>query len=217
MSRIVIIGGHGRVALRLAARLTGDGHAVTALCRNAAHRGAVAATGATPVVFDIEHADTDAIASQLAGHDAVVWSAGAGGGDAARTDAVDRAAALRSIDAAARAGVQRYVMVSYLGAGFDHGIAPEDDFFAYAQAKAAADAHLRASALDWTILGPGLLTDTAGSGRVADGRDADTGTPVSRDNVAAVAAAVLATPSTVRRTLDFVDGDVPVATFVGAG
>lgn len=215
MSRIVIIGGHGRVALQLSAHLTGCGHAVTALFRNAAHRDAVAGTGATPVVFDIEHAQTDAIAAQLAGHDAVVWSAGAGGGDPARTYAVDRDAAIRSIDAAAAAGVRRYVMVSYLGAGFDHGIAPDDGFFAYAQAKAAADTHLRESTLDWTILGPGLLTDDVGSGRVAEGRNADSGTPVSRANVAAVAAAVLDTPGTVGRTLDFVDGGTPIEAFVG--
>ncbi len=215
MSRIVIIGGHGRVALQLAKRLTGRGHTVTALFRNAAHREAVAATGATPVVFDIEHAETDAIAGQLAGHDAVVWSAGAGGGDPARTYAVDRDAAIRSIDAAAMAGVRRYVMVSYIGAGFDHGIAADDGFFAYAEAKAAADAHLRDSALDWTILGPGRLTDDAGSGRVAGGANAGSDAPVSRANVAAVAAAVLDTPGTVGRTLDFVDGDTPIEAFVG--
>lgn len=215
MSHIVIIGGHGRVALQLAERLTGRGHTVTALFRNAAHRDAVAATGATPLVFDIEHADPDAIARQLEGHDAVVWSAGAGGGDPARTYAVDRDAAIRSIDAAAAAGVRRYVMVSYLGAGFDHGLAPDDGFFAYAQAKAAADAHLRDSALDWTILGPGLLTDDVASGRVADGDTAGAGTPVSRGNVAAVAAAVLEAPDTRGRTLEFVDGDVPIEIFVG--
>lgn len=215
MSRIVIIGGHGRIALRLAARLSGQGHAVTALFRNPAHHDAVAATGATPVVFDIEHADVDDIARQLAGHDAVVWSAGAGGGNPTRTYAVDRDAAIRSMDAAAQAGVRRYVMVSYLGAGPDHGVPEDDGFFAYAQAKAAADAHLRASALDWTILGPGLLTDTAGSGRVADaGNGADTRTPTARDTVAHVAQAVLDTPGTIGRTLDFVDGDVPVEAFV---
>lgn len=113
------------------------------------------------------------------------------------------------------AGVRRYVMESYLGAGFDHGIAADDGFFAYAQAKAAADAHLRDSALDWTIPGPGRLTDDAGTGRVTSGRDPGTGTPVSRANVAAVAAAVLDAAGTVGRTLDFVDGDVPIETFVG--
>lgn len=216
MSRILIIGGHGRVAIRLSPRLVDAGHAVTALFRNAAHREAVAGTGATPRVFDIERADTAAIADVLVGHDAVVWSAGAGGGDPARTDAVDRDAAIRSIDAAAAAGVRRYVMVSYLGAGRDHGVAPEDGFFAYAQAKAAADAHLRASALDWTILGPGLLTDDAGSGCIAGSVGHDTRSATARDNVAQVAFEVLAMPDTIGRTIDFVDGDIPIRALLEA-
>lgn len=158
MSRILVIGGHGKVARLLTPLLVQGGHQVTALFRNPAHEDDVMADGATPVVFDIEHAQTDAIAAQLAGHDAVVWSAGAGGGDAARTYAVDRDAAIRSMHAAEQARVRRYVMVSYLGAGLEHGIGPDDAFFAYAQAKAAADAHLRSTTLDWTVLGPGRLT-----------------------------------------------------------
>ncbi len=216
MARIAIIGGHGKVALRLARHLVDVGHTVSALVRNTAHNDDVAATGAAPVLFDIEHADTAAIAAQLAGHDAVVWSAGAGGGDPARTVAVDRDAAIRSIDAAAVASVSRYVMVSYLGAGADHGLAPDDPFFAYADAKAAADAHLRASRLEWTILGPGRLTDDASTGRVAAAPAPGDDTPTSRGNVALVAAAVLDSPGTAGRTLDFIDGGTAIAGFIAA-
>ncbi|WP_155519013.1 NAD(P)H-binding protein, partial [Xanthomonas euvesicatoria] len=92
-----------KVARLLTPLLVQGGHQVTALFRNPAHEDDVMADGATPVVFDIEHAQTDAIAAQLAGHDAVVWSAGAGGGDAARTYAVDRDAAIRSMHAAEQA------------------------------------------------------------------------------------------------------------------
>ena len=97
------------------------------------------------------------------------WSSppGAGGGNPARTYAVDRDAAIRVIDAAAQAGVRRFVMVSYFGAGPDHGVPPDDPFFPYAEAKAAADAHLRASDLDWTVLGPGRLTLEPPTGRIA--------------------------------------------------
>ncbi|ALS96367.1 NAD-dependent dehydratase [Xanthomonas oryzae] len=145
MSRILVIGGHGKVARLLTPLLVRGGHQVTALFRNRAHEDDVIADGATPVVFDIEHAQTDAIAAQLAGHDALVWSAGAGGGDAARNHAVDRDAAIRAMYAAEQARVRLYVMVSYLGAGLEHGIGPDDAFFAYAQAKGAADTHLRST------------------------------------------------------------------------
>ncbi len=210
MSRILVIGGHGKVARLLTPLLVADGHQVTALIRNPAQRDAVAGDGATPALFDVEHADREALAVQLRGHDAVVWSAGAGGGDAARTYAVDRDAAQRSMEAAVHARVRRYVMVSYLGAGLEHGIGPDDPFFPYAQAKAAADAYLRGTALDWTVLGPGRLTLDPPSGRI----DLDPGTDArgatSRGNVARVIAAALATPSTIGQTLGFVDGATPI-------
>src|SRR5277367_3465154 len=172
MSRIVIIGGHGKVALHLARILTDRGDQVTSVFRNPDHTDDVSATGARPVVADIENLDTPALADLLAGHDAVVFSAGAGGGDPARTYAVDRDAAIRVIDAAGRAAVHRFVMVSYFGAGPDHGVPKDNSFFAYADAKAAADAHLRGTGLDWTILGPGGLTLDAATGLITVGRDA---------------------------------------------
>jgi putative NADH-flavin reductase len=100
MTRIAIIGGHGKVARELSKVLAADGQEVTAIFRNPKHTADVAATGATPVVLDVENATTAEIAEALSGHDAVVWSAGAGGGNPARTYAVDRDAAMRSMDAA---------------------------------------------------------------------------------------------------------------------
>lgn len=208
MARIALIGGHGKVALQLAQILTERGDHVSSVFRNPDHAGDVAATGATPVTADIERLDTDALAELLAGHDAVVFSAGAGGGNPARTYAVDRDAAIRVIDAAAQAGVTRFVMVSYFGAGPGHGVPQDDPFFAYAEAKAAADAHLRASDLDWTVLGPGRLTLEPATGRIALGEGKGS---VSRADVAQVAAAALADDSTIGRTIEFNNGDVPIA------
>ncbi|HET6166512.1 MAG TPA: SDR family oxidoreductase [Marmoricola sp.] len=209
MARITIIGGHGKVALRLE-RLLGDrGDQVSAWVRNGLHSDDVAATGATPVVADVEALDEEAMARILAGQDAVVWSAGAGGGDPARTYAVDRDAAIRSMVAAEKAGVMRYVMVSYFYDRPDHGVPEDSSFFPYAEAKAAADEHLRSTQLEWTILGPSRLTDEPGAGAIETG-DGVAKSSVSRDDVAAVVAAVLETPSTVRRTIDFNTGDVPI-------
>lgn len=208
MARVIVIGGHGKVALQLARILTERGDQISSVFRNPEHSDDVAATGAKPVVADIEKLDTSALADLVAGHDAVVFSAGAGGGNPARTYAVDRDAAIRVIDAATQAGVKRFVMVSYFGAGPDHGVPQDDPFFAYAEAKGAADAHLRASDLDWTVLGPGRLTLEPATGRIvlATGKG-----EVSRADVALVVAAALADDSTVRRTIEFNNGDIPVA------
>lgn len=210
MSRIAVVGGHGKVALHLNRILSDRGDAVSAWIRNPDHTEEVASTGAQPVVADVEHLDTGDIAAVLEGHDAVVWSAGAGGGSPERTRAVDRDAAIRTVDAAAAAGVRRFVMVSYFGAGPGHGVDPDNPFFAYAEAKAAADAHLRASGLDWTVLGPSGLTDEPGTGSIAMPTSTSEAT-VSRQDVAAVVAAVLAEPSTIGATIDFTGGDVPIA------
>lgn len=211
MAAITIIGGHGKIALLLAPYLVARGDTVRSLIRNPDHADDVAATGAEPVVFDIENATVDQFADALRGSDAVVFSAGAGGGNPARTYAVDREAAIASIRAAESAGVRRYVMVSYLGARTDHGVPPDNSFFPYAEAKAAADAALRASELDWTILMPGRLTldDPSGAIDPVAQRAADNpGT--SRANVALVAAAALAMPSTIHQDVPFTDGTVPI-------
>ncbi len=214
MSRIAIIGGHGKVALHLARILMDRGDEVTSVFRNPDHADEIAATGAHPAVADIENLDTGALADLLTGHDTVVFSAGAGGGDPARTYAVDRDAAIRVIDAAGEAGVRRFVMVSYFGAGPDHGVSQDNSFFAYAEAKAAADAHLRASDLDWTVLGPGRLTLEPATGKIAvgadDRREGGEASGVSREDVALVAAAALHDDSTIRRTIDFNNGDLPI-------
>ncbi|MDM7989174.1 SDR family oxidoreductase [Arthrobacter sp. zg-Y877] len=210
MSRIAIIGGHGKVAQHLARRLTGNGHSVTSLFRNPDHAAEVEQTGAEAVVADVENLSTEQITELLRGHDAVVWSAGAGGGTPDRTFAVDRDAAIRSMDAAEAAGASRYVMVSYFGAGKDHGVPEDDGFYAYAEAKADADEHLRASGLDWTILGPSALTLDPGTGRIETG-DGVEGGSVSREDVAHVAAEVLGRPNTIGRTIEFNNGPTPVA------
>ncbi|MDL5350048.1 SDR family oxidoreductase [Microbacterium sp. zg-YB36] len=209
MARILIIGGHGKVALHLEPLLVERGDTVSAVIRNADHEGDVAATGAAPVVADIETFDLDQLTNLVSANDAIVWAAGAGGGSPERTYAVDRDAAIRTIDAAVAAGVRRFVMVSWIGSRADHGVSPDNGFFAYADAKWAADEHLRASGLDWTIVAPGALTLDAPTGRIEVDPQGDGAVP--RADVAAVIAASLTDDATVGRTIRFGGGDVPIA------
>ncbi|MEJ3404602.1 SDR family oxidoreductase [Rathayibacter sp. YIM 133350] len=209
MARILVLGGHGKVALLLERLLADRGDDVDALIRNPEHAGDVEAAGAHPVVADLQAMSADELAVVFTGHDAVVWSAGAGGGSPARTWAIDRDAAIRSMEAAAKAGVDRYVMVSYFGSSPDHGVSESDAFYAYAESKAAADEHLRGTDLAWTILGPSRLTDGAGTGRID--ATAETSDAVDRADVAAVIAAVLDQDGTIGRTIRFNAGETPVA------
>ena len=146
MSRILIIGGHGKVARLLTPLLAARGDEVSAVIRNAEHTADVEGDGATAVVADVESLDRAELAALFAGHDGVVWAAGAGGGDPERTYAIDRDAAIRSMDAADAAGAKRYVM----------------------------DEHLQQTRLDWTILGPSGLTLDPPTGRIDVGGESRT-------------------------------------------
>ena len=210
MTRIIIIGGHGKVARKATPLLVEDGHEVTSVIRSPDQAAALTKVGANPVVADVQRLQEHELEDLLRGHDLVIWAAGAGGGSAERTYAVDRDAAIRSMDAAAAAGADRYLMLSYFGAAPDHGVPPDNGFFHYAEAKAAADEHLESSALRWTILQPSSLTEGPTTGRI-DARAA-TGEQVSRGNVAAVIRGVVAAePAAVAGlAIRFNDGDVPV-------
>ena len=207
--RVAIAGGHGQIALRLAKLLSERGDEVRSLIRNPDHADDVRATGAEPVVLDLENASDDAVGEAAGGCDAVVFAAGAGPGSGSeRKWTMDYGGAVKLIGTA-----KRYVMVSSMGADPD---APGDDTFAvYLQAKGKADAELRESGLDYTIIRPGGLTNDPGTGRVALTENGERG-EIPRDDVAAVIAAVLAAPNTIGATLDLISGDVPVEEAVAA-
>ncbi len=219
--KVVVIGALGKVARQLVPLLADGGTGpvvdVVGVVRKPEQVDRVADLGAEPLLLDVEQASTDEIAAALSGADAVVWSAGAGGGDPQRTYAVDRDAAIRSMDAAASAGVRRYVMVSWVGSTPAHGVPESAGFFPYADAKLAADDHLRTTDLDWTILGPGTLTDEPPTGRISlfpetGAVPAGTDTSVPRADVAQVVAAALREPATVGRFVRFSAGDTAIPT-----
>ncbi|MFI2189639.1 NAD(P)H-binding protein [Streptomyces sioyaensis] len=215
--RIVIAGGHGQIALRLERLLAKRGDEVAGILRRPEQAGDVLAAGAEPVVCDLESASVEDVARHMEGADAAVFAAGAGpGSDVGRKDTVDRGAAALFADAAEAAGVRRFLVVSSMGADREPPEGTDPVFAAYLRAKGAADADVRARAgLDWTILRPGRLTNDPGTGLVtlaeSTGRD-----EVTRDDVAAVLAALLDEPGTIGRTLELIGGEAPVADAVQA-
>jgi len=211
--RVVIAGGHGKIALNLEQLLTRRGDSVAGFIRNPDHAADLQAGGAQPLVVDLENASVDDVASHLEGADAVVFAAGAGpGSGAARKETVDRDAAILLADAAEAAKISRYVMISSMGADAD---APDDAgdpvFVAYLRAKGAADDNVRArKALESTIVRPGHLTDDPGIGRVLIADSTGRGN-IPREDVAAVLLAVLDAPGTAGQTFEVISGDTPIA------
>ena len=203
---VAIAGGHGQIALRLTRLLHERGDEVRSLIRNPDHADDVREAGGDPVVCDLEEADDALVATAVRGADAVVFAAGAGPGSGTqRKGTMDLGGAVKLIAAAKASGILRYVMVSSINADPDH---PGDDTFSvYLRAKGEADAELAASGLDYTIVRPGPLTNDPGTGRVA--LDAGRG-DVTRDDVAAVLAAVIHEPDTIGRTFELSGGETPI-------
>lgn len=206
---VVIAGGHGAVARRLSRLLVRRGDGVTAIIRNPGHADDIRNDGAEPLLLDIESSAAEQIAMEIADADAVVFAAGAGAGSGPeRKLTVDRDGAIKFLQAAKRAGIRRFLIVSSVGAENP----PDDDeiFSVYLRAKAAADEAVRATNLDWVILRPGRLTDDAGTGKVRITTEPHS-SPITRDDVAETLASILADERLTRQTL-YISNEVVPAT-----
>jgi uncharacterized protein YbjT (DUF2867 family) len=208
--RVVIAGGHGKIALHVERLLATRGDEPVGLIRNPAQADDLREAGAEPVVLDLERTTAEEVAKELAGADAVVFAAGAGpGSGAARKDTVDRAAAVLFAQAAGLAGTRRFLQVSAMGLDLADDETVDEVFRIYLKAKAAAEEDLRARDLDWTILRPGRLTDEPGIRLVSLGHQVPPG-KVAREDVAAVLVGLLDDNDTIGLTLELTNGPTPV-------
>ncbi len=208
---VVVAGGHGQIAMLLHPLLSKRGHTVTGLIRAPEQAADLRQVGAEPVVCDLERADD--LSSAVGMADAVLFAAGAGPGSGAeRKFTVDRDGAIRLLEAAQTGGVRRYVMISAMKVEQPRG---SEVFRAYLRAKAEADAALRESGLDYTIVRPGRLTNERARGLVTAGPDLPR-REIPRADVAAVLAYVLDEEAAVNRQFDVTTGDQTIPEAIDA-
>jgi uncharacterized protein YbjT (DUF2867 family) len=204
---VLVVGGHGKIALRLLQLLAQRGHTARGLIRKPEQAPDLESRGAIPVLGDLEN--DESLVEYVRGADAVVFAAGAGPGSSTqRKWSVDYGGAVKLIESAKAAGVSRYVIISSVGAH-----APEQysgTFQIYLEAKAKADEELIKSGLDWTIVRPGSLTDDPGTGLVRVSTEPGGKGSVPRDDVAAVLADVIEAPNTIHVLFELFSGDTPV-------
>jgi nucleoside-diphosphate-sugar epimerase len=206
--RVVIAGGHGKIALELTRLLDERGDQVRSLIRNPDHAEEVREAGALEaIVCDLEEADDDRVAGAVGEAEAVVFAAGAGPGSTPeRKETMDYGGAVKLIEAARHNHITRYVIVSSMGADADHR--GEETFDVYLRAKGKADDAVRASGLDYAIVRPGMLTDDPPTGKVEAGESVGRGS-IPRADVAAVLALALI-DKTPARTIEVVSGETPI-------
>ncbi|HQZ13540.1 MAG TPA: SDR family oxidoreductase [Devosia sp.] len=209
--RIIVIGASGRTGSLIVGALLAAGHEVIGTIRNPKHMPALVKAGAEVALIDLDTSSLDDIAFAMQGADAVVFAAGSSEG---QTSELDRKGTLRTVRAAEKAGVKRYVAISAIGASTGMSVrSMSDEMKDYYKQKRAAGKHITGSSLDWTIIEPAELTDAKPTGKVTltESLIEDVGN-IPRADVAAVTAAVLSQPKTIGHAYQLTGGKTPIKT-----
>jgi uncharacterized protein YbjT (DUF2867 family) len=211
MSRIVVVGAGGRTGQLVTAQLIKAGHAVVATIRSAKHLPAMVKLGAETVMIDLDQSPLVEFERAFKGADAIVFAAGSATGE---SSAIDRKGTVRSIHAAEKVGVKRFVTIASIGASTGMKLAgawATDEMRDYYKQKRLANKALQASALDWTILEPGELTEGKGTGKITLSQAAmDAARPLPRADLAATIVAVLSNRKTSGKTFQMGAGKIAI-------
>ncbi|MGN7861232.1 NAD(P)-binding oxidoreductase [Microbacterium sp. 22303] len=207
--RVFQIGAAGGVGRPLTRILTARGDRVSGMHRDPQQAHAIIDEGGTPIGGDLIDDRVEELAAKMAGHDAVVFSAGAHGTGIEQTTLIDGAGLEKAARAARQAGVRRFVLVSAFPDA-SRGQVPNPGFEHYMSVKKAADVYLSRTDLDWVIVRPGTLRNEPGDGLVTAGLAIDYG-DVRRENVAAFIDAILHCPEVNRVIIEVTDGTMPAA------
>jgi uncharacterized protein YbjT (DUF2867 family) len=207
--KVFLVGANGQVGKHIVKLLQdSDRHELTTMVRSEEQAEQLKQSGVNVVVANLED-NVEQLAQAMKGSDAVIFSAGSGGKTGAdKTLLVDLDGAVKSMEAAEQVGVTRYVMVSAYKA-YDRESWKESPIKPYFVAKHYADRELRASDLNYTIIGPGVLTNEPGTGKVAVGEIVEK-TSIPREDVARVVVASLDEEKTYKKTIELVSGEITV-------
>jgi len=212
--RITVIGGSGRTGRLVVEQLLSNKHAVVATIRSTRHMADLVKLGAEVQLVDLDKSEFDVIVNAMKGSDAVIFAAGSAAGE---TSELDRKGTLRTVRAAEKAGVPRYVSISSIGASTGLSTRSMDEEMKdYYRQKRAAAKHITGSSLKWTIIEPGQLTDEPGTGKVTMTEEALDIGPISRADVAAVTVAAVEEPRTDGHVYQVIGGQTAIGTALKA-
>ena len=145
--RVLVVGATGYIGRHVVAELVRRGHEVTALARRTPDAGAGELAGATVRLADVT--DPESLSREgVRGErfDVVVSCLASRTGEGADAQRVDHQANLAVLEAAARAGVDHFVLLS--------AICVQKPLLAFQHAKLAFEAALRASGIAYSIVRP---------------------------------------------------------------
>ncbi len=208
--KVLVVGANGQIGKHLVSFMQDRGNLeAKAMIRNPEQASFFEKLGAETVVVDLED-DIETIAKAAEGVDAVVFTAGSGphtGKD--KTIMIDLDGAVKTIEAAKAAGVNRFIMISSFDTRREAIQAASSSFAPYVVAKFYADEWLRRTDLNYTIIHPGRLTNDNGTGQVTAAPEVNRD-EVPREDIARVIVACLENDTTIGKEFQVVKGTSPV-------
>lgn len=213
--RVLIIGAYGKIGKILVEKLDKSIDFIPiAMVRKAEQFQEFLNQGIEAVLGDLEgsiNSLTEIMSDKKV--EAVVFTAGSGehtGAD--KTMLIDLDGAVKSIKAAKKAQVQRYIIVSAVGVNQWHNeqipITVKRGSY-YSAAKYYADLFLENSMLNYTILRPSKLTDESGKNKISVNEQSSYKN-ISREDVAQTIIEVLISEKTINKSFDISGGTRPI-------
>lgn len=213
MSSVFVIGSHGQIGQKLVSKLIARKFVVYAGIRNDGQAKVFPTDKLVhPVHFDLnDSAEKMAKCFKQTGADTIVFSAGSGGktGDD-QTLIIDLDGAVKSMEAARIAGIKRYVMVSSVGSN-KRDLWDKSGIKPYLIAKHYADKELQRTELDYTILRPGMLKNTSGTGAITVNSESEERLSIPREDVAEVIAEIVDNQATFKKSYTIGSGKTKIA------
>ena len=206
--KVLVVGANGQIGQKIVKQIQdSEEHSVVAMVRKNEQKEQLEKEGIEAVLANLEDS-VDNLAKVLSGADAVIFSAGSGGSTGAdKTLLIDLDGAIKMMEASEQAGVDRFLIISALGA--DKRENWSEEIKSYYVAKYYADKVLEKSNLNYTIIRPGALVNEPGTGNVWAGTEFEYG-KIPREDVAKVAVTSLTAEQTYRKAFNLISGDASI-------
>ncbi|OCA80862.1 SDR family oxidoreductase [Pseudobacillus wudalianchiensis] len=207
--KVLVVGANGQIGRQVVELLQeSEEHTARALVRRQEQAESFETSRVEAAVADLE-GSVEEITEAAKGCEAVIFTAGSGGQTGwDKTLLIDLDGAVKTIEAAQKAGISRFIMVSALQAHrrehWNEAIKP------YYVAKHYADKVLQSSGLTYTVIRPGGLLNEKGTGKVAAAESLERSS-IPREDVAKTVVASLSEGHTFNRSFDLVSGEDPIS------
>lgn len=205
---VLVVGATGQIGGMVVEQLQkAEQHKVAAMARKKEQVEDFESKGITAKMADLEGSVAD-LQAAMKDIDAVVFTAGSGGSTGYdKTLLIDLDGAVKTAEAAQKAGIKSFIMVSSIASNDREKWS--DEMKPYMAAKYYADQMIEESDLDYTIFRPGMLENEPGTGKIQLGKETAIKS-IPREDVASTIVAALDQSNISRQSFDLISGETPI-------